>query len=259
MRWTLRFGEDQTLELPEGSTILGRSDTCDVTLPADASVSRRHARVSVTRGKVTIEDLGSRNGTFVNERRVVGPTRLSPGDRIHCGDLEIWVECTRSPGASGDPATSIPTLERQPRRPSRQIMFLVLATAVLVPVGLLLPHLRARPRGAVSTPDPIEKREPTPTASTTSDAVGTSVVSGLQLFARHCANCHGTSGKGGSAPKLAGTSHPHDMDEITVMIQEGAPPEMPGFGKQLTTEQVQAVAEYVHSLMGKGKANDHHH
>ncbi len=65
-----------------GSCFLGRAASCDVVLP-DAKASRQHA---VVEGREQADfwliDLGSANGTYVNEKRVVQPRRLSNGDRI---------------------------------------------------------------------------------------------------------------------------------------------------------------------------------
>jgi pSer/pThr/pTyr-binding forkhead associated (FHA) protein len=49
------------------------------------SVSRRHARLVVSGDTAIIEDLGSKNGTFVNRDRLSAPVRLSDGDRIEVG------------------------------------------------------------------------------------------------------------------------------------------------------------------------------
>ncbi len=45
----------------------------------DGEVSRRHARISPSNGSVVVEDLGSRNGSFVNEQPINGPRQLQPG------------------------------------------------------------------------------------------------------------------------------------------------------------------------------------
>jgi pSer/pThr/pTyr-binding forkhead associated (FHA) protein len=74
-------------ELREGAPVLvGRSAACEVPL-ADTDVSREHAAVSLRDGQVFVEDLGSRNGTFVNDARVGGrPVTLHMAFGV---DLEI--------------------------------------------------------------------------------------------------------------------------------------------------------------------------
>jgi pSer/pThr/pTyr-binding forkhead associated (FHA) protein len=63
--------------------IIGRSSELDMVLVEDM-VSRKHAKISVSAGKITIEDLGSTNGTFVNGEKVK-QARLKEGDRILIG------------------------------------------------------------------------------------------------------------------------------------------------------------------------------
>src|SRR5690348_7168069 len=64
------------------STTVGREG--DVAL-GDSEVSRRHASLSFDGSAVTVTDLGSTNGTFVNEERVDAARRLEPGDRLRIG------------------------------------------------------------------------------------------------------------------------------------------------------------------------------
>lgn len=71
---------------PLGDEItVGRGGGCGIVLTADQFVSTVHARVFRRGDDVLIEDLGSRNGTFVNGERVTAPTRLRRGDRIQFG------------------------------------------------------------------------------------------------------------------------------------------------------------------------------
>jgi Protein of unknown function (DUF3662)/FHA domain len=69
--------------LEPGSNVLGRGTEADIRLP-DTGVSRKHADVQVHGGTVTVEDLGSTNGTLVNGRRV-GRQDLADGDVIRVG------------------------------------------------------------------------------------------------------------------------------------------------------------------------------
>lgn len=70
--------------------VLGRHPDCDVRLNVDR-VSRMHARIDLRGDRLTIEDLASTNGTFVNRRRIEQPTALAPGDVIHFADHEFRV------------------------------------------------------------------------------------------------------------------------------------------------------------------------
>jgi hypothetical protein len=69
--------------LDQGSNVLGRGTDADIRLP-DTGVSRKHADVQLDGGTVTVEDLGSTNGTLVNGRRVARQ-ELADGDVIRIG------------------------------------------------------------------------------------------------------------------------------------------------------------------------------
>lgn len=68
----------------DGSTTIGRSVECELRLD-DTYVSQQHARIFDRGGNWYVEDLGSTNGTFVNEQRLVAPAMLTPGDKIRVG------------------------------------------------------------------------------------------------------------------------------------------------------------------------------
>jgi two-component system cell cycle response regulator len=75
-------------ELQTGTTVIGRDPNCELPL-ADATASRRHACVKLERTPlghtVTVEDMGSTNGTYVNGERVVGRLRLAEHDKLRVG------------------------------------------------------------------------------------------------------------------------------------------------------------------------------
>jgi hypothetical protein len=86
--FALKFisGKYQGGEFPlksEKQVVIGRSSELDMVLVEDM-VSRKHAKITFTAGKITIEDLGSTNGTFVNGEKVK-QSRLKEGDRILIG------------------------------------------------------------------------------------------------------------------------------------------------------------------------------
>jgi DNA-binding winged helix-turn-helix (wHTH) protein len=74
--------------LGPGENLLGREAGAVAWLDS-ASVSRRHARIVVDASGATIEDLGSRNGTHVNDRPVAAPLRLSDRDEIRLGTVRM--------------------------------------------------------------------------------------------------------------------------------------------------------------------------
>ena len=82
-------------------TTIGRAG-CDVELN-DPDVSRRHAVVRRVDRGLAVEDLGSTNGTFVNDQRISGIAELAPGDRVRFGNT-VWrlVPVTSSPAGDED-------------------------------------------------------------------------------------------------------------------------------------------------------------
>jgi pSer/pThr/pTyr-binding forkhead associated (FHA) protein len=84
LRGTGPDGTPIDCELSDAELVLGRSPDSDIVI-GDPLVSGRHARIVVTDGQVRLDDLNSRNGTFVNDQRVQATTQLTPGDRIRVG------------------------------------------------------------------------------------------------------------------------------------------------------------------------------
>jgi DNA-binding winged helix-turn-helix (wHTH) protein len=82
--------DDRTITLQDGTHVIGREPDAAVWIDS-AVVSRRHAELIVHDGRVTIEDLGSRNGTFVNGTRPTGVSALVHGDEIRLGTLRLVV------------------------------------------------------------------------------------------------------------------------------------------------------------------------
>jgi hypothetical protein len=75
------------VELPAEATV-GRAAGCQIPLD-DSFVSQLHARVFRTDDGVFVEDLGSTNGTFLNDQRVGGPQPVRRGDRIQVGQTVL--------------------------------------------------------------------------------------------------------------------------------------------------------------------------
>ncbi len=86
-------GAGRMVALGAGVTI-GRGRDADLVL-ADELVSRRHARVTPSGPGAVVEDLGSRNGTFVNGEGIHGPTRLEPSDQLQLGVTLVELRSAR--------------------------------------------------------------------------------------------------------------------------------------------------------------------
>ncbi len=70
--------------------VIGRSLACDCALE-DNTVSAQHSRIVYKQGQWWLNDLGSTNGTFLNEIRLEEAAVLRDGDRIRCGQVQLSV------------------------------------------------------------------------------------------------------------------------------------------------------------------------
>jgi DNA-binding winged helix-turn-helix (wHTH) protein len=90
--------------LMEGANVIGREP--DATIQIDSrGVSRHHARILVSGGDATLEDLGSKNGTHVNGHRITTPARLADGDEIGLGSIRL----TFRVASPSSPTETVPT------------------------------------------------------------------------------------------------------------------------------------------------------
>lgn len=103
LRAWLKF-DDREVEVAQGETLIGRSAACGVAVD-DPLVSRSHARLFLRRGSLSIEDLGSANGSLVNGAHTEGVTPLAEGDRVVIGHSSFEVHTS----------TSFDVLESEPR------------------------------------------------------------------------------------------------------------------------------------------------
>jgi DNA-binding winged helix-turn-helix (wHTH) protein len=90
----LRWGKRE-IPLVNGENILGRTEDA-VAWIESSSVSRRHARVVVADGRATLEDLGSKNGSYVGSERLTGPRQLEDGDQVRLGDVVMVFRAFRA-------------------------------------------------------------------------------------------------------------------------------------------------------------------
>jgi predicted component of type VI protein secretion system len=164
----LKFVEQKPMEGREHSlapgTTIGR-EGCDVVL-ADPEVSRNHATIRELDGAPAIEDLGSTNGTFVNDRRISGVEQLKDGDVVRLGNT-VWLlkaevaaagatTVGQVQGAAGAPqvtaARAVPT-DIRPPAPQPQA-----TTAQAVPAAPPAPPQQA----AAAVQQPAQPAAPSP-------------------------------------------------------------------------------------------------
>jgi len=94
IRW-----EHSRERLEEGEHVLGRDPDAGVFLN-HPGVSRQHARIVISAAQATIEDIGSKNGTFVGEERVDGVRVLRDGDVVGIGSVKLTFSVVLPPNST---------------------------------------------------------------------------------------------------------------------------------------------------------------
>jgi DNA-binding winged helix-turn-helix (wHTH) protein len=91
--WLL--SQNRHMSLHEGENIVGRDPSADVWLDAHG-ISRRHARITISAGEASLEDVGSKNGTWLNGQRVDKAESLADGDQLKFGSVpmtfRVWTD-----------------------------------------------------------------------------------------------------------------------------------------------------------------------
>jgi pSer/pThr/pTyr-binding forkhead associated (FHA) protein len=135
----------------EAEIVIGR-DHADVAID-DPALSRSHAAVRPDGQGVVVEDLGSLNGTFVNEKRMSGPVTLTAGSTFRVGSSEFAVETDEPPEASTPPVAEAAAGPRRGRLPALIAGILLLA-ALITALALVLTggdSAKTRPFQATAT------------------------------------------------------------------------------------------------------------
>jgi pSer/pThr/pTyr-binding forkhead associated (FHA) protein len=96
-----RDGQRKDIPLVKPVSALGRRDDCDVRIPL-LGVSRQHCQLTAKDGKITVKDLGSSNGTFVNDKRV-NQQELKAGDRLLVGPVAFTIQIDGKPAKISPP------------------------------------------------------------------------------------------------------------------------------------------------------------
>lgn len=95
-------GSNRRLEMSGDKVSLGRSHENDLSYPDDISLSRKHMVLERTEDRWYVRDLGSKNGTRVNDTLIVDRFRIQAGDRITAGHLVLSLEGAGGPSTAGD-------------------------------------------------------------------------------------------------------------------------------------------------------------
>lgn len=145
---TRGLGAGRRLEIGAVPVTLGRHDQCEIQVQ-DTWVSRQHARIAWSGTAYVVEDLGSTNGTFVNDERVVAPRALRSGDVLRLGDeVELAFhmrvsapaqEVPEFPGVAPQayaPVSPAPPGERSVPRRRRSWLWALVVVGVLLILGI---------------------------------------------------------------------------------------------------------------------------
>lgn len=101
------------IPLSPGQNVLGRADEAVVSIPS-TKASRRHARILVDGQRAVLEDLTSKNGTFLRGKLIEAPSPLADGDEISIGEVVMTFRITRG-GSSTETASRRGTPTGSPR------------------------------------------------------------------------------------------------------------------------------------------------
>ncbi|MFH1268695.1 MAG: FHA domain-containing protein, partial [Planctomycetota bacterium] len=118
----LTEGKRIDYELKEGQNLIGRHPDCPIAI-TDRTVSGRHAVIHGEGGEFVLQDIGSSNGTFVNQRQIEGRVKLNHNDAIRFGDSHArFHDPADQPAATGgsSPATVV-NVQAQPDLDAGQV------------------------------------------------------------------------------------------------------------------------------------------
>ncbi len=88
-------GETQRVVLSKDRTVIGRQEGCQLRIPI-AGVSRTHCEIAVSNGSIKVKDLGSSNGTFVNQEKITEQA-LAAGDLLSVGGQVFLIQVNGEP------------------------------------------------------------------------------------------------------------------------------------------------------------------
>jgi len=114
-------GAKEGLEIPlrKDKFLIGRAKECALRAGSEA-ISRRHCAIIRRDTGWTVRDLGSRNGTHVNDEKIAAEVPLKPGDELRVGPLVFRIaerESSSVPAPAGIPPLAPPTADKQRKQP----------------------------------------------------------------------------------------------------------------------------------------------
>src|SRR4051794_34388004 len=111
--------EGKVIPIPVAQFVIGRDESCQLR-PSSPAVSKKHCGLFVKGDQVFARDMGSTNGTFVNEQQITGETEVKDGDHLKVGPLAFVVRLDKA--AVTTPVPTKPaekkTAEKKPAPPA---------------------------------------------------------------------------------------------------------------------------------------------
>lgn len=108
-------GSQETFPLPNSATVIGRRRDCDLRIPL-MPVSRRHCQVTFNSESLKVRDLGSRNGTYLNNKRIDDETPIKAGDYLTIGPLTFLLRIDGQPKKIIPPETALRPAKGPPKQ-----------------------------------------------------------------------------------------------------------------------------------------------
>jgi hypothetical protein len=130
----------QVFPLTQAPVTIGRMAD-NVLVLSDSLVSRHHAAISWQAGTYVVEDLGSANGTYVNERRITAPQELRHGYVVRLGNTILDVQMAPASAAAGAPQPAAAPPPPASRRPTLLIFVGLLAAGLVILCSILAVYL----------------------------------------------------------------------------------------------------------------------
>lgn len=123
-----------------GALTLGRSTECDISIPSD-EISRHHAKLQLVADGVMVEDMGSANGTFVNNQRVHGSTLMRHGDELRLDTVRFMLMSPAAEAASAAQRPAEPVAAVAPAKSGKGLWIAISLVVIAVVVAAVLHHL----------------------------------------------------------------------------------------------------------------------
>lgn len=122
-----------------GALTLGRSAECDISIPSD-EISRHHAKLQVVPDGVMVEDMGSANGTFVNNQRVHGTVLMKHGDELRLDTVRFLLMSPAAEAAAAAQRAPEPPVAVAAPAKSGKGLWVVVAIVVIAAAAAAVLH-----------------------------------------------------------------------------------------------------------------------